>query len=226
MVAVGSSSGLDLENSEELENPAPSPENSREVYGNTFSGEGNPNMGHITNSLSVASEAVTETYYTNFRAAGFDIDGGGVVVTVKNEINAEVGGDVEIQLPIFTGFASTITPEDDNLFTKAVTDGQIWLASAEKVLNMKYGMKPAGTKKYILKGVLGQSISSYVVRIFYQVRTLSFSRVEGTVMWQDVVMAEPIYESHDSHDSHDTHDAHDGHGNSNPAAGGGGTAGE
>ena len=157
--------------------------------------------------------------------ADFQVTDDGIVVTKNIVIDTEIGGDVEIQLPIMTGFASTITPEQDNLFTKALTDGQVWVASAEKALNMKYGLK-AAFKKHTLKGVVGKSIASYVIKAFYQTRMLSFYEVPGLVMWQSEVSAEPVYESHDNHDSHDTHDAHDGHGNSNPAAGGGSTSGE
>ena len=60
----------------------------------------------------------------------FEIVDDGIIVSTTQDVEAEVGGDVEIQLPIMTGFASTIVPEDDNLFTKALTDGQIWVACA------------------------------------------------------------------------------------------------
>ena len=68
----------------------------------------------------------------------FEIVDDGIIVSTTQDVKPVVGRDVEIQLPFMTGFASTIVPEDDNLFTKALTDGQIWVDYAEKALIKKY----------------------------------------------------------------------------------------
>ncbi len=159
-----------------------------------------------------------------FKAAGVDItvddlvfdEDGRATLTVPATTTAAVGEDVTVELPYFTGFASSITPEDDDIFTKAVTEGQIWLASASKALGREYGFV-AGTKKVTFKGVAGQSIAGYTLKIVFKNEVYVFNGADGTVMYLESWKAEPVYESHDSHDSHDSHNAH----GANPGAGGG-----
>ena len=140
-------------------------------------------------------------------------ENGNTVLTAPAEVSVEVGESKTVVLPYFEGFASSIAPETDNIFTKAVTDGQIWLASAENQLGMSYGMT-ARTQQYTIPGVAGKSIAAYTLTILFKNRILSFQNAEGTVMYQSTWSVEPVYESHDSHDSHNSH------GNSNGAGGG------
>lgn len=146
----------------------------------------------------------------------FETDENGITtVTVKsNTISSPVGGVFTVTLPTFQGrFASTIPLDRDGIFTKAITDGQLWNASAEKELNLSYGLIPAN-RIYTYNCVLGESVSNYTLKIIFDNKVLSFLGVEGTVMYQSNWTVNVETESHDSHDSHD------GHG-SNPAAGGG-----
>ena len=145
-----------------------------------------------------------------------EIVSGGAKVSVPVAVESAVGEAVTVTVPYFEGFASTVTPEQDNLFTKAVTDGQIWLASAEAALNMTYGMKNIGMG-VTFEGVAGKSINGFKAVIMYAIKTLEFSGYPGQVIYQESIRVEPSYESHDSHDSHDSHNGH----GSNPAAGGG-----
>lgn len=122
-----------------------------------------------------------------------------------------VGQSVKVAVPSFTGFASTITPE--STLTKALTDAQIWVASAEKALNKSYGLKTITVEKE-LPGLVGQSIVGYSLTIKMENRVLQFNGYEGYVTYQLTAVVAAKYQSHDSHDSHD------GHG-TNPGAGGG-----
>ena len=152
-------------------------------------------------------------------------DGSIVVTAVNNALDAAVAGDVEAKIPLASGFASTITPADDNLFTKALTDGKIWVTNAEKALGMVYGMK-AASLKHTFKGVQGAAIASLIYKAYYSARTLAFNGVDGVVMYQDKVVVTVTYQDHDNHDGHDWHDAHNSHEFGNPGAGGGSSAGE
>ena len=138
-------------------------------------------------------------------------ENGNTIVNADVKFTAAVGEDVTVSVPSFTGFASTITPE--TAFTKALSEAQIWVASAEKTLNKSYGLKLISVEK-VLKGVVGQSIIGYDLTITMPNRVLQFNGREGYVTYQENAVVSALYESHDSHDSHD------GHG-SNPAAGGG-----
>lgn len=138
-------------------------------------------------------------------------ENGNTIVKAVLKLSAAVGEDLSVGVPSFTGFASTITPDTE--FTKAITEAQIWVASAEKVLNKTYGLKLISVEK-VLKGKLGQAIIGYNLKITMSNHALQFSGREGLVTYQENVVVDPIYDGHDSHDSHD------GHG-SNPAAGGG-----
>lgn len=164
-----------------------------------------------------------ETIIDAFKSAGiegvseedlvFDPETGKATLKVPADASAAVGEALTVKLPYFTGFSSSVAPEDDNIFTKAVTEGQIWLASASNVLGREYGLN-AGTKEVTFSAVAGKSIAAYNVTIVFKNEVYVFNGAEGTVMYQESWKAEPTYESHDSHDSHD------GHGG-NPGAGGG-----
>ena len=161
---------------------------------NAFDGAANINMDEVTITVDPAT--------------------GNTVLTAPAEVTTAVGEPRTVVLPTYDGFASSITPETDDIFaTRALTDGQIWLASAEHALNLPYGLT-ATTRTYTIDGLAGQSISGYTLTILFMNRTLSFDGAEGTVMYQSTWTVEPTYESHDSHDSHD------GHGTNNGAGGG------
>ena len=147
-----------------------------------------------------------------------DVDAdGNLIVTVPATVSgATLGESKDVEVPTFVGFASTITPADDNIFTKALTDGQVWIASAEKVLGKAYGLKSA-TTKITLPGAVGKSIAGYTLVITMSNRVLQFNGAEGIVTYQENAVATPKYDSHDSHDSHDAHGG-------NPGAGGGSSA--
>lgn len=138
-------------------------------------------------------------------------DGSTTVKAIATVSEQPVGQSVKVSVPSFTGFASTITPE--STLTKALTDAQIWIASAEKALNKSYGLKTISVEKE-LPGLVGQSIVGYSLTIKMENRVLQFNGYEGYVTYQLTAVVAAKYQSHDSHDSHD------GHG-SNPAAGGG-----
>lgn len=141
-------------------------------------------------------------------------ENGNTVLTAPSEaISVEVGQSKVVVLPTYDGFASSIAPTDDDIFTKGLTDGQIWLASAESQLGLPYGLT-ATTRQYEIPGVAGQSISGYTLVILFKNRALSFQGAEGTVMYQGSWSVNPVYESHDSHDAHNVH------GNSNGDGGG------
>lgn len=150
---------------------------------------------------------------SNDITAEVDADGN-LKITVPATVNGAVlGENKEVEVPTFAGFASTITPDQDDIFTRALTDGQIWIASAEKLLGRAYGLKSVATK-VTLKGAAGKSIAGYTLVITMNNKALQFNGANGIVTYQENVVITPKYDSHDSHDSHD------GHG-SNPGAGGG-----
>ena len=125
-----------------------------------------------------------------------------------------VGAGVPVQLPKYTGFDSDVAPEANDLWTKAIYQGQIWNASASRDLAMPYGMT-LGTVDYTLQGVAGKTIIGYTVTVKFESKVLSYNDHEGTVMYQvGAATASVDYESHDSHDSHNNH------GSSNGAGGG------
>lgn len=155
-----------------------------------------------------------------FKAAGIDgvtadnfvLDPstGKVTLKVLPKTKAAVGEAVTVKLPYFSGFASSITPESDNIFTRATTEGQTWLASASKVLGRVYGLT-VENKEVKFAGVVGKAITAYTLTVLFKNDVYVFSGAEGVVMYQEFWKAEPVYDSHDSHNGH----------GSNPGAGGG-----
>ena len=122
------------------------------------------------------------------------------------------GNTVTVQVPSFTGFASTITPDTD--LTKGLTPAQIWVASAEAALNRTYGLQRISVNQ-TLPASGKATIIGYNFVITLNTEALQFDGTTGVVTYQEnVVVATPIYDSHDSHDSHDQH------GGSNGAGGG------
>ena len=138
---------------------------------------------------------------------------GNITMTATGEPKELVDGqDVPVALPLYTGFASSITQTDDNFWTKDITDCQIWNASAAKELNMSYGLKP-GSISYKINGVKGLTIVGYTVKAYFESKVLSFEGKEGTVMYQDASAIMVSWESHDSHDGHvNNHGPHNGAG--------------
>ena len=137
---------------------------------------------------------------------------GNTIVTAPATLDSKSTEPVKVAYYAMEGFASTVTPAD----TKALTIGQIWLASAEKLLNKKYGITLA-ERSTTLSALTGYSITGYKMVYTMINRALSFNSKDGVVTYQDGLTVIPVYESHDSHDSHD------GHG-FNPGAGGGSSA--
>ena len=148
------------------------------------------------------------------------VDGAVIATATKDIANPAVAQDYTFDVPLTSGFSSDITPE-----TKALTRGQIWIANAEKTMGMKYGMEPV-KKQHTFNAVQGAAISRLIVKAYYQARTLSFNESEGTLIYQEKVVATVTYDDHDAHDGHDWHDAHDSHGFTSPGAGGGSSQGE
>ena len=141
---------------------------------------------------------------------------GNIVVTESNSVSVATGDNATVNIKVFTGFNSNITPAT----TRALTPGEIWLASASKYLNRTYGMK-IKLISYIIPGVSGKTITGFKQRSVLTTETLTFDGLTGTVIYQGTAnsyVIEPVYESHDSRDSHD------GHGGSSNAGGGAGTA--
>ncbi len=152
----------------------------------------------------------------NIDALSITVDeNGNTIITAPVEVvGAAVGEDVTVSVPSFTGFASTITPE--TTFTRAITEAQIWVASAEQELNREYGLQLISVER-TLEGVLGKTIVGYNFVITMENRALQFNSREGLVTYQSNIVVTAEYESHDSHDSHDSHNGH----GTNPGAGGG-----
>lgn len=148
-------------------------------------------------------------------------ENGDVVVTAAKTVETEVGGNLTFDVPLMSGFSSTVSPAD----TKALTVGEIWLTSAAKALGIPYGMQRVD-KKHTFSGVQFKAISTLTIKAYYKTRALAFNGKDGVVLYQDMVRATVIYEDHDSHDGHDWHDVHDSHDFTNPGAGGGSSAGE
>lgn len=162
----------------------------------------------------------SKTIIDAFKAAGIDgvtadnfvLDAptGKVTLKLLPKINAAVGEAVTVKLPYFKGFASSISPESDNIFTRATTEGQTWLTYASKTLDRVYGLA-VENKEVKFDGVAGKSIVGYTLTLLFKNDVYVFSGASGVVMYQESWKAEPTYDSHDSHN---------GHGN-NPGAGGG-----
>ena len=141
---------------------------------------------------------------------------GSIVATESNSVSVATGDNATVNIKVFTGFNSNITPAT----TRALTPGEVWLASASKYLNRTYGLQ-VKLISYIIPGVSGKTITGFKQRSVLTTETLTFNGLTGTVIYQGTAnsyVIEPVYESHDSHDSHD------GHGGSSNAGGGAGTA--
>lgn len=138
---------------------------------------------------------------------------GNIVVTEDTPVSVATGESATVNIEVFTGFNSNITPAT----TKALTPGEIWLASASKYLNRTYGLQ-VKLISYIIPGVLGKTITGFKQTSVLTTETLTFDGLTGTVIYQGTAnsyVIEPVYESHDSHDAH---------GGSSNAGGGAGSA--
>ena len=135
---------------------------------------------------------------------------GNIVVTESNPVSVATGESATVNIEVFTGFNSNITPAT----TKALTPGEIWLASASKYLNRTYGLQ-VKLISYIIPGVSGKTITGFKQTSVLTTETLTFDGLTGTVIYQESYVIEPVYESHDSHDAH---------GGSSNAGGGAGSA--
>ena len=125
---------------------------------------------------------------------------GNIVVTESNPVSVATGESATVNIEVFTGFNSNITPAT----TKALTPGEIWLASASKYLNRTYGLQ-VKLISYIIPGVLGKTITGFKQTSVLTTETLTFDGLTGTVIYQGTAnsyVIEPVYESHDSHDAH------------------------
>ena len=138
---------------------------------------------------------------------------GDIVVTESNSVSVATGDNATVNIKVFTGFNSNITPAT----TRALTPGDLWLASASKYLSRTYGMQ-IKLISYIIPGVSGKTITGFKQRSVLTTETLTFNGLTGTVIYQGTAnsyVIEPVYESHDSHDAH---------GGSSNAGGGAGSA--
>lgn len=138
---------------------------------------------------------------------------GSIVVTESSPVSVATGESATVNIETFTGFNSNITPAT----TKALTPGQIWIASASKYLNRTHGLQ-VKLIPYIIQGVLGKTITGFKQTSVLTTETLTFDGLTGTVIYQGTAnnyVIEPVYESHDSHDAH---------GGSSNAGGGAGSA--
>lgn len=126
----------------------------------------------------------------------------------------EIGADYDVTLPFYHGFVSTVDQSADDIFTKAVTEGNIWNASAAAVLNRDYGFT-IEMRTETLPGVAGAAINGYTFVVYFTNKILSFGGYEGTATYQGEWYVIPTYEGHDNHDLHDIL-----HGNHNGAGGG------
>lgn len=162
--------------------------------------------------------AVFENLGIDTETVELKVENGKTILTAPAETNTAVGESLTVTLPYYGGFASTVALEADDIFTKSITDGQIWNASAEALLNLPYGLvQGTGTREYTITCGGNESIISYTLTIVFENRTLSFEGAEGTVMYQSSWSVDPEY---DSHDNHDSHDSHNNHGDGNGAGGG------
>ena len=172
-------------------------------------------------SKSILSGIFTEAGFTLTDDAIEVDENGDVVVTAAKTVETEVGGNLTFDVPLMSGFSSTVSPAD----TKALTVGEIWLTSAAKALGIPYGMELV-EKSHTFSGVQFKAISTLTIKAYYKARALAFDGKDGVVLYQEKVRATVTYEDHDSHDGHDYHDVHDSHDFINPGAGGGSSAGE
>ena len=127
---------------------------------------------------------------------------------------AEIGADKDVTLPFYHGFVSTVDQSADDIFTKAVTEGSLWNASAAAVLNRDYGFT-IEMRTETLPGVAGAAINGYTFVVYFTNEILSFGGYEGTATYQGEWYVIPTYEGHDNHDLHNIL-----HGNHNGAGGG------
>lgn len=139
---------------------------------------------------------------------------GNIRMVVPGDATAEVGEDCPVTLPYYEGFASTVSQSDDNIFTRAITEGSIWNASAEAVLHRNYGLTVVNRTE-ILQGVPGAAINGFTFVVYFTNRTLTFGGYDGVVTYQGEWYVVPTYDGHDNHDLHNIL-----HGNHNGAGGG------
>ena len=122
---------------------------------------------------------------------------GNIVVTEDTPVTVATGESATVNIEVFTGFNSNITPAT----TKALTPGEIWLASASKYLNRTYGLQ-VKLISYIIPGVLGKTITGFKQTSVLTTETLTFDGLTGTVIYQGTAnsyVIEPVYDSHDAH---------------------------
>lgn len=141
---------------------------------------------------------------------------GNITLTATGEPasdNLEDGNTVEVKIPVYTGFTSNITGDGKLWATKAITDAQIWNASAAKELNRSYGLQLGEPDTFTIVGVKGLTVVGYTVKAYFESKVLSFEGVEGIVMYQNASTINVSWESHDSHDGHiNSHGPHNGAG--------------
>lgn len=136
------------------------------------------------------------------------------LVVEANVTDAKVDEDKDVTLPYYHGFVSTVSQSAKDIFTRAITEGSIWNASAEAALKMDYGFT-IEDRTVTLSGVKGAAINGYVFVVYFTNKVLSFGGYEGTVTYQGEWYVVPTYDSHDNHDLHSIL-----HGNHNGAGGG------
>lgn len=138
------------------------------------------------------------------------------LVAEANITAAAEGEDKDVTLPYYHGFVSTVPQSAEGIFTRAITEGSIWNASAENVLDMDYGLTfTVEPRTVTLSGVEGAAINGYTFVVYFTNKVLSFGGYKGTVTYQGEWYVVPTYDSHDNHDLHNIL-----HGNHNGAGGG------
>ena len=182
----------------------------------------NPDYDQPVDATKAQAEEILALVKADIEAGAAGLDN--VTITTDENGNTTLTGEAvtegapvnapyTVSIPKYNGFASTIAQDDNNVWTKAITEGQIWNASAARDLGLSYGMV-ATAIKYTFDAVAGKSVGAYKVTINFENKVLSYNGAEGIVMYQSDYHVDPVWDSHDSHDSHD------GHGNSNGAGGG------
>ena len=127
----------------------------------------------------------------------------------------ETAQSLDVTLPYYEGFASTVSQTADGLFTtRAVTDGEIWNLSAAAALNRNFGLT-ATTRTATLQGIANAAINGYTFVVYFTTEKLTFNGHTGTVTYQGDWYVVPTYDGHDNHDLHSIL-----HGNHNGAGGG------
>lgn len=115
-----------------------------------------------------------------------------VVVVAPAEVsNLAVGDSYVAEVPYFAGFDSNITPA----YTKAATDGELWIAAAAKYLGKSYGMTEK-KQKITLPGKANSTITGFNVTYTYKVETLSFNGIVGVVTYMENYAVEAEVENH------------------------------